>query len=216
MAAAPTQRSEAFRRIAARWIQTPDPQASRVLFDKIFRILQLQWVLSDSTPYSILIFDCTLQFKVRCLAIFAIMVPRLAPWAPSITDTPPTPIEHQESPIAEQRRSRSQQLLDTFMHEARSRSSSGSSRHSKSPDGVKGVLANLGLAAATVGAEHIKPKSPHDEDVREGVKVFLSALQNIILRRARTGCGDDVETIEVWIWRSCSNGPRLTGHAGRR
>lgn len=118
------------------------------------------------------------------------MVPRQAP---TITDTPPTPIESQEKRGL---RSRSSQFLDTIFQEARSRSSSASSRHSKSSDGVKDVIANIGLAAGTVGAEHIKPQGPSDEDILEGVRVFLSGFQNII-RRARAGHGDNVETIEV-------------------
>ncbi|ERF75936.1 hypothetical protein EPUS_01302 [Endocarpon pusillum Z07020] len=118
------------------------------------------------------------------------MVPRQAP---TITGTPPTPIEPQEKRSL---RSRSSQFLDTFVQEARSRSSSASSRHSKSSDGVKDVIANLGLAAGTVGAEHIKPPGPSDEDMLEGVRVFLSGFQNII-RRAKAGHGDNVEIIEV-------------------
>ena len=121
-----------------------------------------------------------------------------------ITDTPPTPIEPQEKHFTGRLKSHSQQLLDTF-HEARSRSSSGSSRHSRSPDSVKDVIANLGLAAGTVGAEHIKPKSPHDEDVLEGVKVFLSGFHNII-RRAGTDLQNSVQTIEVWLSSSGFNG----------
>ncbi|KAF7514120.1 hypothetical protein GJ744_004445 [Endocarpon pusillum] len=118
------------------------------------------------------------------------MVPRQAP---TITDTPPTPIEPHEKPSL---RSRSSQFLDTILQEARSRSSSASSRHSKSSDGVKDVIANLGLAAGTVGAEHIKPTGPSQDDIMEGVRVFLSGFQNII-RRAKAGYGDNVETIEV-------------------
>jgi hypothetical protein len=113
-----------------------------------------------------------------------------------ITDTPATPIEPQENSESGRFRSRSQQWLNTFIEEARSRSSSASSRHSKSPDNVKDVIANLGLAAGTVGVEHIKPKSPHEEDVLEGIRVFLSGFQNII-RRVRAGAEHPVETIEV-------------------
>ena len=121
------------------------------------------------------------------------MVPRQAPM---ITDTPPTPIEPQENHFTGRLRSHSQQLLDTLIHEARSRSSPASSRHSRSPDSVKDVIVNMGLAAGTVGAEHIKPKAPSKEDVLEGVGVFLSGFQNII-RRAGTSYQDTVETIEV-------------------
>src|SRR5947209_18976642 len=106
------------------------------------------------------------------------MVPRQA--APMIIDTPPTPIEPQVNSHAGRLRSRSQQWLGAILTEARSRSSSGSSRHSRSPDGVKDVIANLGLAAGTVGAEQINPNAPREEDVLEGVRVFLSGFQNII------------------------------------
>ncbi len=145
-------------------------------------------------------------------AWLTIMVPRQAP---EITDTPPTPIEPQDNPIAGRLRSRSQQFLDTLIQEARSRSSSASSRHSRSSEGVKDVIVNLGLAAGSIGAEHIKPQSPHEEDVLEGVRVFLSGLQNII-RRAKTGTGNSVETIEVRKPRWCSNDPDLTVPAGWR
>ena len=120
------------------------------------------------------------------------MVPRQAP---TITDTPPTPIEAQEKRSL---RSRSSQFLDTIVQEARSRSSSASSRHSKSSDGVKDVIATLGLAAGTVGAEHIKPQGPSEEDILEGVRVFLSGFQNII-RRAKAGLENSVETIKVGL-----------------
>jgi hypothetical protein len=125
------------------------------------------------------------------------MTPRPAPEAPLIT--PPTPIEPQEHSMHGRFRSRSEQLLDAVLHEVRSRSSSGSRRHSRSPDHVKDVIAKLGLAAGTVGAEHIKPKSHSEEDVLQGVRVFLSGLQNIIKRRATSeGLGDCVdEIIEV-------------------
>ncbi len=120
------------------------------------------------------------------------MVPRQAP---TITDTPPTPIEPQAKPSL---RSRSSQFLDTIVHEARSRSSSASSRHSKSSDGIKDVIASLGLGLAkgTVDAEYIKPTNPSGEDILEGARVFLSGFQNIV-RRATSGLEEDVETIEV-------------------
>jgi hypothetical protein len=133
---------------------------------------------------------------------YAVMVPRQAPM---ITDTPPTPVEPQENHFTERLRLQSQQLLDTFIHEARSRSSSASSRHSRSPDSVKDVIAKLGLAAGTVGAEHIKPKNPREADVLEGVRVFLSGFQNII-RRAGTNSLDTVETIEVCLLIRHSDG----------
>lgn len=114
-----------------------------------------------------------------------------------ITDTPPTPIEPRENHFTGRLRSHSQHLLNTF-HDARSRSSSASSRHSRSPDSVKDVIANLGLAAGTVGVEHIKPKNPREADVLEGVRVFLSGFQNII-RRAETNLSNTVETIEVCV-----------------
>lgn len=138
------------------------------------------------------------------------MAPRQAPM---ITDTPPTPIDPLDSPIAGRLRSRSQQFLDTLVQEARSRSSSASSRHSRSPDGVKDVLANLGLAAGTVGAEHIKPTAPREEDVLEGVRAFLSGFHNII-RRAKTGLENDVETIQVRVLYDPYD-PKLKIRAGR-
>lgn len=58
------------------------------------------------------------------------------------------------------------------------------------------MIANLGLAAGTVGAEHIKPKSPNEEDVKDGIRAFLNAFQNI-LHQAGTGAGNDVGTIKV-------------------
>lgn len=124
------------------------------------------------------------------------MVPKQAPQAPSIIDTPPTPIEPQDTLLAGHHRSRSLQFLDTLIHPSRSRSSSASSRHSRSPDKVKDVIANIGLAAGSVGADHTRSRSPMDENLVEGVKAFLSALQST-LRQTRTGTGDKVETIEV-------------------
>ncbi len=54
----------------------------------------------------------------------------------------------------------------------------------------------MGLAAGTVGVEHIKPKNPREADVLEGVGVFLSGFQNMI-RRAETNLPKKEETIEV-------------------
>lgn len=54
----------------------------------------------------------------------------------------------------------------------------------------------MGLAAGTIGAELIKPHSPLQEDILEGVRVFLSGFQNII-RQARTGHAKSPERIEV-------------------
>jgi hypothetical protein len=143
------------------------------------------------------------------------MVPRQTPM---IIDTPASPMEARETlPAASGRlRARSLQWLDTFLHETRSRSSSASSRHSRSPDGVKDVIANLGLAAGTVGAEQIKPKRPREEDVLEGIRVFLSGFQNIV-RRAGTGLDKSVvETIEVRKSMQRSSRSELTLHAGWR
>lgn len=137
------------------------------------------------------------QFASQCSHIVAIMKPTQAP---RITDTPATPIEPPEILTAARSRSRSRsrspKWLDTFVTEARSHSSSASSRRSRSSEGVKDVIANLGLAAGTIGTEHVKPRTPLEEDILEGVRAFLGGFHNII-RHAKTGRTKSPERIEV-------------------
>lgn len=114
--------------------------------------------------------------------------------APLIVDTPPTPIEPEYSPSG--RRSRSRQFLDTLTrHTSRSRSSSASGAHSPTNDSVKHVIATMGLAAGTVGVEHIRPGSAEGA-VLEGVQTFMNVIHNMV-RRRETGLEEVVEEIKV-------------------
>ena len=121
-----------------------------------------------------------------------------------VTRPPPTIIEPQRNPSPGRLRSRSQQWLDTLIHKA----SLPSSRHSRSAENVKDVIANLGLAAGTVVTGHIKPKRPSEEDVLEGLGVLLNGFLNIT-QRVKAGLGNVVETIEVQ-YRIDPNNPELT------
>ena len=107
-----------------------------------------------------------------------------------------TPIEPQEDSGSGRFRARSLQSIDTLVHEAQSCSSSRSNRHFPTGDNVKHVIANLGPAARTVGAAQIKPHSLVEEDVVEGVRTFLSGIQNII-RREKARLKHSVEIIGV-------------------
>lgn len=144
------------------------------------------------------------------------MTPTQAPRI--ITDAasaPATPIvEPQVNPNTLSPRQRGRQFLDAFLPRSRSRSSSASSRQSRSPDSVKDVIANLGLAAGTIGSEQIQQKSIHEEAI-QGAKAFLSSIHNIIKRQG-TGLENCVETIEVCFATRQYCNARLTESTGSR
>lgn len=124
------------------------------------------------------------------------------PLSPLITDTPPTPIEEPRS-ARHRNHSRSRQFLDTITHyKSRSRSSSASGAPSPT-----NVIANLGLAAGSVGVEHI---APVDKEIIDGVKTFLSSLHSMITRKA-TGLEGMVEEIKV----GCHNHQRTRNKANQ-